>query len=241
MQAVPPTTATTEGAHVRISGLTLERSGRRLVEGLDLAIPRGRLVAVVGPSGAGKSTFLESLGGLRVPQEGSITYCCRRQCMHAPPGFRRHMGFVFQQLHLPRQVTVVEGVLAGSLSRHPWWRTVCGFPREERGRAMGWMTRLGLDAYGQRRVRQLSGGEQQRVALARALMQDPELILADEPVSQLDTVLAERVLGLLREVVREQRQTVLCVLHDLQLVRRFADGVLSLSGGGGGRWAYSDA
>ncbi len=228
-------------AHLQVSNLTLERGGRVLVRDLSLAVPRGSFVAVVGASGAGKSTFLESLGGLRDPAAGSITYRCQQQCPHTPEGFRRRIGFVFQQLHLARNATVLNSVLGGALHRLPWWRTLAGFPEAERRRALEWLDALGLGAYAHRLVRQLSGGEQQRVALARALLQQPELILADEPVSHLDAPLAERALAVLKDEVRRSRRTVLCVLHDNPFVERFADSVLTLGSGerGHGHWAFT--
>jgi phosphonate transport system ATP-binding protein len=106
-------------------------------------------------------------------------------------------------------------VLAGALSRHPWWRTLAGFPAAERLLAQRCLDALELGTYRHRLVRRLSGGEQQRVALARALVQQPELILADEPVSHLDASLAVRVLALLKEETRRGARTILCVLHDL--------------------------
>jgi phosphonate transport system ATP-binding protein len=148
------------------------------------------------------------------------------------------MALVFQQLHLARNATALQNVLCGALARHPWWRTLGGFPAAERNFALSCLDVLNLGAYGHRLVRRLSGGEQQRVALARALVQRPELILADEPVSQLDAGLAASVLELLKAESRRGVRTVLCVLHDLALVERFADAVLSLEAGRHSGWQW---
>jgi phosphonate transport system ATP-binding protein len=230
-----------EKPHVQVTGLTVARGGHVLVRDLNLDVSRGCFLAVVGPSGVGKSSLLETLGGICSPAQGSITYRCRRECLHSPGDFRCRIGFVFQQLHLARNATVLQNVLAGSLHRHPWWKTLFGLPLVERQRAFHWMQVLGLRRYSHKLVRQISGGEQQRVAIARALLQEPELILADEPVSHLDRALAEEVLNALKTEARQSARTVLCVLHDPALVTRFADAVLDLGKGprGDGQWAFS--
>jgi ABC-type phosphate/phosphonate transport system ATPase subunit len=150
------TSNTVEFAHVQVANLTLARGGRLLVRDLNFAVPRGSFVALVGPSGIGKSTLLESLGGLLKPVSGSITYRCNQDCLHTAPEFRHRIGFVFQQLHLARNATVLNNVLAGALSRYSWWRTLVGFPKKERDRAHRWLSRLGLEPYASRMVRQLS-------------------------------------------------------------------------------------
>jgi phosphonate transport system ATP-binding protein len=230
--------STHDAPHLQIEHLTLERGGRVLVRNLNLAVPRGQFVAVVGPSGAGKSTLLETLAGIRPHQPGAITYRCQRQCLHAPCDFRCRIGLVFQQLHLARNASALQNVLAGALPRHPWWRTLVGFPASEHAHANRCLEALGLGPFSHRLVRRLSGGEQQRVAVARALVQEPELILADEPVSHLDTSLAERVLTMLKQETRRNARTILCVLHDLSLVERFADTILSLTAGHGAGWQW---
>lgn len=227
MNATDPVSATIDPPHIRIERLTVERGGRVLIRDLDVAVPRGRFVAVIGPSGAGKSTLLETLAGMHPRHAGSITYCCQHRCLHDPGHFRGRIGLVFQQLHLARNATAIQNVLAGALPRHPWWRTLAGFPAAEQVLAQHCLDALELGRYRHRLVRRLSGGEQQRVALARALLQQPELILADEPVSHLDASLAARVLALLKEETRRGARTILCVLHDLAMVDRFADAVLS--------------
>ena len=230
-------------AHVQVDNLTIERGGQVLVRELSLLLPRGRFVAVVGPSGAGKSTLLETLGGLWSPKSGSVTYRCGRHCLHTAADFRSRIGFIFQQLHLARNASVMHNVLAGALPRHRWWRTLIGLPAVERHRAWSLLDALALSRYSRRLVRQLSGGEQQRVALARALLQQPELILADEPVSQLDEPLAHRVLTVLKEGTSRSNRTVLCVLHNQRFVERFADAVLTLGVGSrqNGQWAFAKA
>ncbi len=195
---------------------------------MNLEIPRGKMVAVVGPSGVGKSSLLSCLAGLLPVNEGELTYRCNRNCEHSPKNFQKKIGIVFQHLRLTPTNSCLTNVLCGRLGRYPWWKTLFRFPSADRKRATELLTDLGLSASLHRWVSETSGGEQQRVAVARALFQEPELYLADEPVSNLDTYYAGRVLGLLKQECALRQCSVLCVLHDAALVERFADLVLSL-------------
>lgn len=214
--------------HILVEELGCGRGGRRLFEGLSLNVPRGRFIAILGPSGIGKSSLLACLLGLLTPCRGRITLRCRLDCEHSPTTYRHRTGMVFQDWRLTATATVERNVLCGALGRLPWWRTLAGFPAEEYARVAPLLQRLGLAHLRHAPVAEISGGEQQRVALARALMQDPELILADEPVSNLDGRLADDVLGLLRQEVAVAQRTVVCVLHDRARAERAADGLLTL-------------
>lgn len=220
--------ATESPSHVTLRGLGVRRGDRWVFRGLDLAVPRGTFVAVVGPSGVGKSTLLSSIAGLVTPDEGSVQFVCLNNGLHEPCNFQPQIGMVFQNFMLVANSSVLDNVLCGRLGQRPWWRTLAGFPQGDREEAYRIMADLGLGAYAHRWVGETSGGEQQRTALARALFQRPELILADEPVSNLDTYLTGRVLGLLRQEATQNRRTVFCVLHNPELVDRFADLALSL-------------
>lgn len=215
--------------HLTLKGLGLQRGGKWLFRGLDWEIPRGKFTAVVGPSGVGKSSLLACLAGMIEPTEGGTTYCCANGCSHAPADFQPKIGIVFQDFMLVANNTVLNNVLCGRLGRYPWWRTVFAFPREDKREAYRILEDLGLNRYVYRWVAQISGGEQQRTAIARALFQQPEVILADEPVSNLDAYLTGRVLGILRNEAARHGRTVICVLHNAELVERFADQVLSLT------------
>lgn len=222
--------------HVSIRGLGLRRGEHWLFRGLNLTVPRGRFVAVVGPSGVGKSSFLSCLNGLVTPTEGEIEYCCLQRGIHNPANFQGHTGVVFQHNLLVPNSTVLTNVLCGRLGRYPWWRTLFGFPPADREAAFRILTDLGLAPLTHRWVCETSGGEQQRAAFARALFQEPELYLADEPVSNLDTYLTGRVLGILRQEASAYGRTVFCVLHNPELVERFADLVLSFDPGDATGW-----
>ena len=227
--------ASASSVHLSLDSLGLQRNGRWLFRGLTWEAPRGRVIAVVGPSGAGKSSLLACLSGQLAPTEGAVR--CPLVGGAVPPAAgRTRFGVVFQHFALSPNCTLLTNVLCGSLGRHSWWRTLAGFPRADKLRAWALLCDLGLGPLAHRCAGEVSGGEQQRTALLRALFQEPEFILADEPVSQLDTYLTGRVLGLLRQEAREKQRTVFCVLHDPKLVERFADHVLSLDPQNPGGW-----
>ena len=214
---------------VTLRGLGLERGGRWLFRGIDIEVPRGKFIAVVGPSGAGKTSLLGCLAGTLEPSEGQIVFQCAHGCHHSPLAFRKRLGIVFQNFLLIANGTLLHNVLCGRLGRYPWWRTLAGFPRIDRTEALKTLHELGLARHVHRRAFEVSGGEQQRAALARALFQEPEMFLADEPVSNLDPNLTCRVLEVLRAQARQESRTVVCVLHDQELVERFADMVITLN------------
>lgn len=231
----------THEAHISLETLSVSRPGRTLLSGLSARIPRGSFVAVVGPSGAGKSSLLACLAGLIPPASGGITYHCNRQCSHSPADFQKRLGLVFQHLRLIRNATVLTNVLCGLLGERPWWRTLAGFSRSDRARALALLEEMELTGYEQSEVARLSGGESQRVAIARALMQSPELILADEPVSHLDPRLSRKILASLKTRTLSRQRSVFCVLHDPALVSEFADMTLSLSKDAPDAWSLQPA
>jgi phosphonate transport system ATP-binding protein len=139
---------------------------------------------------------------------------------------------VFQQFNLVKRSKVVTNVLAGRLGYTPGWRSLTrGFGADDRQKAKEAMARLGITAQAQKRADELSGGQQQRVGIARALMQDPKMILADEPVASLDPVLAHSILQHLERLNQDDKITILCSLHYLDLVQRYASQVIGLREG----------
>lgn len=219
---------TNDVPHLTMEGLGMRRDQKWLFRNVNFQIPRGSFVAITGPSGVGKSSLLSCLAGMLPANEGQLTYGCRAGCFHKPSDFQDRIGIVFQDLLLAGNNSVISNVLCGRLGRYSWWQTLLGFPRRDREEAYRILVDLGLGKYVHRRVSEISGGEQQRAAVARALLQQPEFFLADEPVSNLDTPLAGKVLGMLRNQTQGKHCSVLCVLHDTALVEKFADYVLSL-------------
>jgi ABC-type lipoprotein export system ATPase subunit len=200
------------------------RAARRVLDGVDIDLHSGELVALVGPSGSGKSTLLHLIGGLDRPDRGRVTVAgiqlenARERALADLR--RRHIGFVFQFFHLIPELTGQENVqLAARMNGH----------NGGRHRAERLIDELGLTHLRDSRPHELSGGEQQRFALARALVNDPSLILADEPTGNLDTDTGNQVLALLRGLATDGR-AVLLVTHD-QAATSTAHRVLTLRDG----------
>ncbi len=201
------------------------RAARRVLDGAGLDVAAGELVAVVGRSGSGKSTLLHVIGGLDRPEAGTI--CVDGERVDGRPERElvrvraRKVGFVFQFFHLVPELSGAENVALAA-------RLPDAAPgAERRGRAL--LDRLGLDGAAERLPHELSGGEQQRIALARALVNDPAVVLADEPTGNLDPEAAQEVLRILREVADEGR-AVLLVTHEAAATEA-ADRVLRLEQG----------
>lgn len=198
-------------------------------------VPDGEFMVVIGLSGSGKSTLLRCINRLIDPTEGEILWdgvdlatLKGEELRHV----RRKIGMVFQHFNLVNRSTVMVNVLAGRLGYSPTWRSVVGrFSAEDRKRAQQAIERLGISDQANKRADDLSGGQQQRVGIARALMQDPKMILADEPVASLDPVLAHSILQHLERLNREDKITVICSLHYLDLVQRYGTKVIGLRAG----------
>jgi len=191
---------------------------------LDLSIPSGQFVSVVGPSGSGKSTLLGLIAGLDSPTMGHIIVdgadITRLDEDQLAELRSRSIGFIFQFFHLIPSLTALENILVPL--------EITGVTNAEE-RAKDLLGHVDLNERGHHYPSQLSGGEQQRTAIARTLFHDPKIILADEPVSNLDTYYAGRILGLLRNKANQEGKIILCALHDPQLINRFADLALSLN------------
>ena len=191
----------------------------RVLSGVDLDLRRGDVAAITGPSGSGKSTLLYIIGLLDAPTSGELTLAGEGTLGFDPAAqarFRnRHIGFVFQDHHLLPQCTVLENVLIPTLAHDK--------PGDDvEGRARQLLARVGLEHRISHRPAQLSGGERQRVAVCRALINQPLLLLADEPTGNLDRKSAESVGTLLLEIAAEQNAMLICVTHSLDLAHRFA-------------------
>ena len=210
------------------------------VDNLSFEVPKGQMVGIIGRSGAGKSTLLRMINRLVDPSSGRIL------CDDAPgPGgdvcalrgrelhlWRRKCAMVFQQFNLIPRLDVMTNVLMGRLSYQPTYRSLLKlFTPQERALAVMTLDRVELAAFILRRCDTLSGGQQQRVAIARALVQEPGILLADEPIASLDPRSAARVMEILRTINREDGITVICNLHTLDTARIYCDRMIGLRNG----------
>lgn len=209
--------------------LGLKRNDQWLFRNLDLSIPKGSLVAILGPSGVGKSSLLSCLSGSETPTEGKIQFKIDTDEIRGTENISPHLGIIFQSLRLTDHVTVLENVLYGKVAEYGLKESLLGFAKDHKEKAFNILQDLGIGHLAYKWASQTSGGERQRTAIARTLFQDPAFILADEPVSNLDTYYAGRVMGLLRNLSSQKGKIVLCALHDPQLISRFADYALSLN------------
>lgn len=209
--------------------LGLKRGGEWLFRNLDLSIPSGSIVALLGPSGVGKSSLLSCLSGSETPTEGKVEFKINTGEIRETENISPHLGIIFQSLRLTDHVTVLENVLYGRVAQYGLKESIIGFPTQDKEKAFEILKDLGIDHLAYKWTSQTSGGERQRTAIARTLFQDPSFILADEPVSNLDTYYAGRVMGLFRNLTSQNGKIVMCALHDPQLISRFADFALSLN------------
>lgn len=221
---------------LKIEHLTkIYENGFKALDDVSLEIPDGQFVAIIGLSGSGKSTLLRCINRLVDPTEGRITWnglditAANNEDLRL---IRRRIGMIFQQFNLVKRSTVMTNVLSGRLGyTNTLYGLVNYFPRKDREAALANLERVGIRDQAKKRASALSGGQQQRVGIARALMQDPELMLADEPVASLDPATSHSVMKYLEVLNKEDGITVLCSLHFLSLARAYADRVIALKDG----------
>ena len=198
-------------------------------------VPDGEFLVIIGLSGSGKSTLLRCINRLIDPTEGEVLWDnvdLTQLDGEELRTVRRKIGMVFQDFNLVRRSSVMTNVIAGRLGYTPTWRSLLGrFSKADREQAISVLDRLGILDQAYKRADELSGGQQQRVGVARALMQEPRMILADEPVASLDPVLAHSILERLERLNQEDRITILCSLHYLDLVQRYSTSVIGLRDG----------
>lgn len=198
-----------------------------------LCIEQGDFVVLLGPSGSGKSTLLRCLNGLVTPSAGKVISAELGDIGSAAAlrTHRRQTGMVFQQHHLIGRQSVFANVLMGRLGYHGSLSTLLPWAEHEKRLALHAIDRVGLLDRALHRADQLSGGQQQRVGVARALVQQPKLMLADEPIASLDPATAERLLALLRDICKSDGLTAVISLHQVEFARQFADRVVGLHDG----------
>ncbi len=211
-------------------------NGTVALRDVSFKVEEGEFLVVIGLSGSGKSTLLRCINRLIEPTEGQIFWKGRDITALDQTDLRqvrREIGMIFQHFNLVRRSSVIRNVLSGRLGyTPPAWSLINRFRKEDREKAFQVLTRVGIPEKARSRADSLSGGQQQRVGIARALMQDPKVILADEPVASLDPVLAHSILGTLEKLNREDGITIICSLHFLDMVQRYSTKVIGLRDGG---------
>jgi len=210
-------------------------AGKPVLTDINLEIAARGITSVIGPSGTGKSTLIRCINRLVEPTEGEILFDGRDLARMSGAELRlarRHIGMVFQEYNLVERLTVMENLLSGRLGYvSPWraWRRK--FPADDIRKAYELLGVVGLAGFAHRRADALSGGQRQRVGIARAVMQEPKLLLADEPTSSLDPKTSVEIMELLAHVGRSREIPVLINMHDVELAKRFADRVVGMSNG----------
>lgn len=207
--------------------------GPTVLDGVSLRIEPGSFCVLLGASGSGKTTLLRSVIGLVPLDAGAIDVHGTQLAPKTLRRLRREIGMVHQDFGLSARLTAAQNVMAGTAPGLPVWRLLFqAYPKGVQDKACALLSRVGLEAgHVNRPVSGLSGGQKQRVGIARALINDPKLILADEPVASLDPQTAQDVMGLLRRTAKEQGVAVLCSLHQMELSRAFADRIIGLREG----------
>ena len=211
------------------------RTGHPVLKDVSLKVEGRGMNAIIGPSGTGKSTLVRCINRLVDPTSGEIHF--RGQDLARLEGralriARRRIGMVFQEYNLVERLSVIENVLCGRLGYVPVWRAwLRKFPAEDVDRAFQLLDAVGLGDFATQRADQLSGGQRQRVGIARALMQEPDLVLADEPTSSLDPKTSVEIMELIARRAGERDIPVIVNIHNVALAQRFADRIVGMSKG----------
>jgi phosphonate transport system ATP-binding protein len=209
--------------------------GTEALKNVSFTVDDGDFLIIIGLSGSGKSTLLRCINRLIDPTEGDILWNgvnLARLEGEELRSARRKIGMIFQHFNLVKRSSVLTNVLTGRLGYAPTFQSLMHrFNKEDKQHAWENLRRLGIEDQALKRADELSGGQQQRVGVARALMQEPELILADEPVASLDPVLAHSIMTYLEKLNQEDEMTIICSLHYLDLVQRYSTRVIGLREG----------
>ena len=210
-------------------------NGFEALKNINLTIEQGEFVAIIGLSGAGKSTLIRTINRMPDITEGTLTVDGTDiMTLHGKSlrAFRRRIGMIFQSFNLITRTTVIKNVLTAFVPDMPWWRATFGiFTKDEKLKALDSLDKVGILDKAFVRADQLSGGQQQRVALARTLAQNPQIILADEPVASLDPVTAKQVMDDFKRINRDMNITVLINIHHVELALQYASRVVGIRAG----------
>ena len=221
---------------LKLSSLTKRyNTGDLALNQVDLEIPDAQVMALIGPSGAGKSTLIRCVNRLVEPTSGSATLNdinLTKLSSRALRKSRRKMGMIFQEYALVERLTVMENVLSGRLGYVGFWRSYLRkFPKDDIKEAFRLLDRVGLLEMADKRADALSGGQRQRVGICRALIQDPDLLLVDEPTASLDPKTSRQIMRLINELCSERGLTAIINIHDVLLAQMFSQRIVGLANG----------
>ena len=220
---------------LEVKNLRAAYGAREILKGVSFSLNADDFFAIIGPSGAGKSTLIRCVNRLVEPSGGEICFN-GRDIVKVPVQelreVRRNIGMIFQEFNLIERLSVIDNVLTGRLGYTGTLRSLFrAYTKADIGQALKLLDRVGLSEHIDKRADRLSGGQRQRVGIARALIQNPKLLLVDEPTSSLDPKIAREVMGLIREMAREFHIPVLCNIHDVDLACDFCSHVIGLQDG----------
>jgi phosphonate transport system ATP-binding protein len=221
---------------LKITGLSkVYPTGTAALKDVSFTVGEPKVVTIIGPSGAGKSTLIRCINRLVEPTSGAIMLdgvdilALNRRDLRK---VRRRIGMIFQEYNLVERLTVMENLLSGRLGYVSFWKTYRrAFPPDDVAAAFALLDRVGLSGYQNSRADALSGGERQRVGISRALMQQPDLLLVDEPTASLDPKTSRQIMRILVELAHERGTPALVNLHDVGLAQAFSDRIIGLRGG----------
>ena len=208
------------------------KTGDQALKAVDLDIPEGQVLALIGPSGAGKSTLIRCINRLVEPTSGKV-FLDDTELTHLSSGAlrreRRRMGMIFQEYALVERLTVMENVLSGRLGYVGFWRSFLRrYPQTDVDEAFRLLDRVGLLAMADKRADELSGGQRQRVGICRALIQNPAVLLVDEPTASLDPKTSRQIMRLVCELCKERGLAAIINIHDVALAQMFVQRVIGL-------------
>jgi phosphonate transport system ATP-binding protein len=222
-------------AVLEVKNLRAGYSGREILKGVSFTVNADDFFAIIGPSGSGKSTLIRCVNRLVEPDSGEVLFNgtdILKLDQTALRHTRRNIGMIFQEFNLIERLSVIDNVLTGRLGYTGTLRSLFRvFTKDDIAQALMLLDRVGLGEHVDKRADRLSGGQRQRVGIARALIQNPRLLLVDEPTSSLDPKISREVMGLIREMAREFHVPVLCNIHDVELATEFCTRVIGLQDG----------
>ena len=221
---------------LRIAGLSKRyKTGDLALKGIDLELPDSQVMALIGPSGAGKSTLIRCINRLVEPTSGAVFLNDLNVATLSSGKLRkarRRMGMIFQEYALVERLTVMENVLSGRLGYVGFWRSYFRkFQQSDIDEVFRLLERVGLDHMVDKRADELSGGQRQRVGICRALVQDPEVLLVDEPTASLDPKTSRQIMRLIVELCEERGLSAIINIHDVLLAQMFSKRVVGLDQG----------